>query len=121
MGEVSALRKDDLRHLRWAGAGLLGAGAVLSRLPAGIGLPCPLRTLTGVPCPFCGMTTSVKETLSGDLAGAVAANPAGAVLVGVLAYLLVVRPTTVRLPPTAAVLVAFPLLWIFELNRFGFL
>lgn len=121
MGEVTALGKDDLRHLRWAGAGVLGAGTVLSRLPAGIGLPCPLRTLTGIPCPLCGMTTSVKETLAGDLAGALAVNPAGLVLVASLLYLLVVRPTAVRLPPVAAVLVAFPVLWIFELNRFGLL
>ncbi|MEU4563613.1 DUF2752 domain-containing protein [Actinoplanes sp. NPDC023936] len=38
-------------------------------------LPCPLRTLTGIPCPACGLTTAAIAIVRGDLAGAFHANP----------------------------------------------
>jgi uncharacterized protein DUF2752 len=41
----------------------------------GLGLPCPLRTVTGVPCPMCGMTTAASSLAAGQLGGALAANP----------------------------------------------
>src|ERR1035438_8741256 len=41
----------------------------------GQGLPCPLRTLTGVPCPFCGMTTATVAITHGNWAAAAGANP----------------------------------------------
>lgn len=98
---------------------MLGAGLVLTRLPAGVGLPCPLRSLTGVPCPLCGMQTSVKATLVGDLGRAVVANPAGVVAVLVAVVLLVTRPATIRIPPLPVVLAALAAMWVFELVRFG--
>jgi hypothetical protein len=45
--------------------------------------PCTLRSVTGVPCPSCGMTTSISLLLHGDLAAAWRANWAG-VFVGVI-------------------------------------
>jgi hypothetical protein len=76
--------------------------------------------MTGVPCPFCGMTTSVEATVHFHFADALAANPAGIVLVIVALVLLVLRPKTVPVPMTlAAVAVGF--MWVFELARFGFL
>jgi hypothetical protein len=100
---------------------MLGAGLVLTRLPTGAGLPCPLRSLTGVPCPFCGMQTSVKATVTGHLGEAVAANPAGVVAVVVAVVLLATRPATIRLPPPALVALAVAAMWVFELARFGIL
>lgn len=41
----------------------------------GIGIPCIFRKITGWSCPGCGMTTLVMSLLSGDVAGARAANP----------------------------------------------
>ncbi|MGH9286013.1 MAG: DUF2752 domain-containing protein, partial [Acidimicrobiales bacterium] len=69
----------DLRGLRWAGIAMLGAGAVVAHLPGEAGIPCLLRSTTGVPCPACGMTTSVKAALRLDLAAALSANPFGVV------------------------------------------
>ncbi len=60
-------------------AGLGAAGVAVAYQAAlggeGLPLPCPLRTLTGVPCPLCGMTTAATGLASGDLGAALAANP----------------------------------------------
>ena len=110
----------DARELRLAGAAMVALGAVLPLLPGEPGFPCPLRTLTGIPCPLCGMTTSVEATVRLDLAGALAANPAGIAAVAVVLALLVVRPNSVRLWQPL-VYVCLALMWLYELRRFSIL
>ena len=98
---------------------MLAAAAVLPALPGNPGLPCPLRTMTGVPCPFCGMTTSVEATVHLSIGDALAANPAGIALVIFAIVLLVLRPKSIPVPLTLAG-TALGLMWVFELQRFGF-
>ena len=108
----------DARELRVGGALLLGCGAVVAAVPGDQGLPCPLRTLTGVPCPLCGMTTSVVATLHLDLGAALAANPAGPLLV--LAALLVLALPIRRLRlPAILIYSCLAAMWLFELHRFS--
>jgi len=111
----------DVTDTRGAAIALLVAGSVLPLLPGHAGLPCPLRTLSGVPCPLCGMTTSVEATLHGDLPRAFAANPAGLLAVLVALVLLVRRPAGPLHAPLAAVILPLASLWFFELHRFGIL
>jgi hypothetical protein len=111
----------DVADSRGAAAVLLAAGALLPFLPGHAGLPCPLRTLTGVPCPLCGMTTSVEATLHGHPAAALAANPAGPAAVLVALVLLVRRPLRPLHAPLVAVILLLALLWFFELHRFDLL
>jgi Protein of unknown function (DUF2752) len=100
---------------------MLGAAALLPVLPGHPGLACPLRAATGIPCPLCGMTTSVEETVRLDLEAAVAANPAGvAVAVAVLLLFGRRQPTALRLP-WLALPVALLAMWVWELNRFSIL
>ena len=99
---------------------MLAAAAVLPTLPGHPGIACPLRTLTGVPCPLCGMTTSVEESVRGHLGSAFAANPGALALVAVAAFLLFRRPAAVRMP-AALPYVVLPALWLFELHRFSIL
>lgn len=122
----------DLRR-RWAGivslngpvvtrmaALMLAGGALLAFAPIHPGLLCPLRASTGVPCPACGMTTSIKECLRGDLAGAWAANPGGIAAVGVALAVVIIRPAAIRVRwSTVALVVAA--MWIFQLFRFSVL
>jgi len=110
----------DARELRWVGAGALAVAALLPVLPGEPGLPCPLRTITGVPCPLCGMTTSVVAAVHGNVADAIAANPAGLALVLAAVTLIVFRPARLLLPALAAPLV-LAAMWLFELHRFSIL
>lgn len=81
---------------------------------------CPLRAATGVPCPLCGMTTSVTAVAQLDFGTALAANPAGLVAVAGAVTLLFVRRRQVRVPVAAAVVLVAGM-WLFELARYGFL
>src|SRR5215208_6202215 len=109
----------DARELRWTGAAVLAAGAVLPALPGEPGAPCVLRTLTGSGSRT-GLTTSVVAALHFDPAAALAANPGGVAVVVAAIALLVVRPVRLPLPVLAPPLVLAGL-WLFELHRFSIL
>jgi hypothetical protein len=109
----------DLKPLRVAGAGMLAVAAVRPWLPATIGPPCPLRTVTGIPCPFCGMTRGVTAIVHGNFSAAFGFNP-GAFLVVAMALVLLVawRWQRVRIPMWA-VFVFFAALWSFQLFKYA--
>ena len=79
------MRLARSRLQRLAGLGATGATAALlaggSRaLPLGL-WRCPLRQLTGIPCPTCYLTRSVLAALQGNLAQALQWHAFGPVLV----------------------------------------
>jgi len=70
-----------------AGAALLTVARILTPDARGhgtheqLGLPaCPFRSLTGLPCPFCGMTTAFSHLARLEPLEAFRCQPAGAVL-----------------------------------------
>jgi hypothetical protein len=109
----------DTSDARGAALAMLAAAATLPLLPGHAGLPCPLRTLTGVPCPLCGMTTSVEATVHGHFLVGLRANPAGPFLMLAALALLVRRPAGTLRVPTIAVAGLVLGLWLFELHRFS--
>ena len=110
----------DPADLRYAAASVVAAAAALPLLPLHPPIACPLRTVTGVPCPLCGMTTSVGETLRLDLDAALAATPAGIAAVAAALVVLVVRPRSIRIP-AAMPYVVLGCMWLYQLHRFSFL
>jgi hypothetical protein len=99
---------------------MIAAGAALQLLPVHVPIFCPLRAAAGVPCPLCGMTTSVEATLRLDLGDAFAATPAGILAVAAALALLVLRPAMIRLPASGLYL-ALAAMWVFQLHRFSLL
>ena len=112
----------NVRDFRLAGIAMM-IGAFLVPLFAGV-FPeawCPLRASTGVPCPLCGMTTSVTAAMHLDLPAAVQANPFGIVAIVAAAGLLFVRQRRSIRIPIPLILLAVATSWIWQLARYGFL
>lgn len=95
-----------LATLGAAACGALTAGQQLGDGP----LPCPFREVTGLPCPFCGMTHSLLALGGGDLRESVHLNPLGpaALVLALVALLPLARAalagSRLRLPRAALVL-----------------
>jgi hypothetical protein len=130
---VVAITPAGTRRDPRAAALRLGAAAAASVAAAWVhenhdpGALCPLRRLTGVPCPFCGSTTVFMEAGAGHWSAALPANPVTVVaaLVFLAAPLLAVDPigTLARLPRRALWIGGAVLLvgsWLWQLHRFGF-
>lgn len=113
-------------------AGLLATAMVLAWTSLKLPFICPLRAMTGVPCPLCGMTTGTVAFLRGDLSGSLAAAPLSVVVVPATVAGLAVRLRTLgkasKLPSMSAGLrraglvflgLALIFSWMFQLHRFG--
>ena len=108
----------DLHQARWGARALVAGAVVVAHLPSGVGPECPLRSVTGVPCPFCGMTTSMRALGGGHVVDSFRAAPLAPVLA-----VLAVGVAVGRLPARVNVGVwVLALLigaeWIYELTRF---
>jgi hypothetical protein len=110
----------DTRPLRLAGAGMLTVAALTPPIPiASVPYRCPLRTLTGIPCPFCGMTRGVIEAVHVHLSASFLFNPGAMLLVALAVALLVAwRVERIRIPVWTP-FVFFGLLWSFELWKYA--
>jgi Protein of unknown function (DUF2752) len=124
---------------RFALTGLVATGASFvypaASRATGLTAPCLLRMTTGIPCPFCGMTTAATSLADGRLHAALAANPFVLVLAGMtfgMTLLMVARaaglaPPAARWSPAGkrrALALVWALMlasWVFELHRFGWL
>jgi hypothetical protein len=120
-----------------ASAALVPAAFLYPAVHAATGFApvCPLREVTGVPCPFCGGTTSATALAGGRLSDALAANPFVPVLAVALAgvlLLVVARALGRAAPPRSwprdrqrtAALVAGAIVaasWAFQLVRYDWL
>ncbi len=124
-------------RLALAAAPLVPASLAYPAVHAATGFApvCPLREVTGVPCPFCGGTTSATALADGRVAEALAANPfvpaLAVALAGVL-LLVVARALGWAAPPRSwprdrqrtAALAAGALVaasWVVQLVRYDWL
>jgi hypothetical protein len=116
---LSGTTPVDLRALRGIGAAMLGVAALRPVVPFEFVPPCPLRTLTGIPCPLCGMTRGVTAVVHTDLARAALLNP-GSVVAVVLVVLLLLAWRTKRIHvPVWLVTVILGLLWSWQLFKYA--
>ena len=108
----------DTGRSRQIAIGLAGISFGLAHLPASVGLPCPLRSLTGVPCPFCGMTTALRALGGGHVANSLQAAPLGMILVLVVLLMAIRRANPPLRVPVWYLLTPITAEWLYELTRY---
>jgi hypothetical protein len=108
----------DLRPLRVAAAAMLAVAAVWPFLPTPDVTTCPLRLVTGIPCPFCGMTRGVVDAVHGDIIGSLVFNPGAIVLLTLGIGLLVAWRVRRVAIPVGVVAAWFAVLWAYQLFKY---
>lgn len=105
------------REVRLAAGGMVAIAAVWPILPVHPPFACPLRSVTGIPCPFCGMTRAVVAAAHGHLGASLAFNPGG-IFVLALAVVAIFRPAWLaRLQvPTWSLFSILGLLWVWNIG-----
>jgi hypothetical protein len=70
---------------------------VVALLPLAHFVPrfCVFRSLTGIPCPGCGVTHALLLAFGLDLRESLAANPAGLAVAAVILFQLCLRPLAI--------------------------
>lgn len=104
--------------------GCLGIALLGLAVPFPIFPPCPMLTVTGVPCPMCGMTRSVRSLAGGDVGASLRYQPLGiiAAFVGISVLVMWATPmarrvTSIRIPIFVAVsCVAISWIWNIGFN-----
>lgn len=104
------------REARAGAAAMLGIAVAWPRLPVHPPFACPLRSITGIPCPLCGMTRAVVAAVHGHFLDSLRFNPAG-ILVVLLAIALLagLRVQRMRLP-TWLLIALVALLWAWNIG-----
>jgi hypothetical protein len=109
----------ELREMRIVGAGMLGVAAVRPLVPFEFVPPCPLRTVTGFPCPMCGMTRGVTALVHGDFARALLMNPASYLAVALAVLLLLQWRTKKVVIPVWLIVTVMALMWIWQAFKYA--
>lgn len=120
-GRLASIARSGFRRRRGASllpallSGYLFVKGFHPELP---GISCPLRALTGIPCPGCFLTRAVAASLHGDLSTAVHWHPIGPVAAVLLLLWSVLALQQKRLVPAhgsgvalAALAVLLSLAW----------
>ncbi|HUV11607.1 MAG TPA: DUF2752 domain-containing protein [Acidimicrobiia bacterium] len=109
----------DLRGARFGAAAMVGIAALRPAIPFEFVPPCPLRTITGIPCPMCGMTRGVTSLVNGDFAHALLMNPASYLVIA-LAVLLFVQWRTRRIViPVWAIVTVLAVMWTWQMFKYA--
>jgi hypothetical protein len=113
---VSDVVAVHARTARLSGVALAAAGAAWAVSPVHPPLVCPLRALTGIPCPVCGMTRAVSAAMEGHLWESLRFQPAGLALLLLGVVLLVRRGRDPVRVPVWTVLTVLALMWAWNLT-----
>ncbi len=117
--QLSGHARIDLREMRIAGAAMLGVAAVRPLIPFEFVPPCPLKTVTGIPCPMCGMTRGVTSLVHGDFAHALLMNPASFLAVALVLLVILQWRTRKIVIPVWLIAVVLALMWSWQLFKYA--
>jgi len=114
---LTASTRAHEKELRLASTGMVALAAAWPILPVHPPIACPLRSLTGVPCPFCGLTRAVVAAVQGHVGASLAFNPGGIVVL-LLALVAIFRPALLaRLHvPLWSLLAVVAALWVWNVG-----
>ncbi|HEU5301808.1 MAG TPA: DUF2752 domain-containing protein [Acidimicrobiia bacterium] len=117
--QLSGSTSVDLRGVRAGAVAMVAVAAARPSIPFEFVPPCPLRTVTGIPCPMCGMTRGVTSLVNGDFAHALLMNPASYLAIALTVLLFVQWRTRRVVIPVWVIAVVLGVMWTWQLFKYA--